>query len=90
MKLMPQTVFTFTLRLALRIAMVWAGGFLLAVAIRALLPDDLVLNFSGIRPDLHLPYSRIGFWTCLLAALTASAMVVIRTMLADLGLRPYR
>jgi len=87
---MPQTVFTFTLRLALRIAMVWAGGFLLAVAIRALLPDDLVLNFLGIRPDLHLPYSRIGFWTCLLAALTVSAMVVIRTMLADLGLRPYR
>jgi hypothetical protein len=90
MKLMPQTLLAFTVRLALRIAMVWAGGFLLAVAIRALLPDDLVLTFSGIRPDLHLPYSRIGFWTCLLAALTVSAMVVIRTMLADLGLRPYR
>lgn len=87
---MPETVFTFTLRLALRIAMVWAGGFVLAVAIRALLPDDLVLNFSGIRPDLHLPYSRIGFWTCVLAALTVTAMVVVRTMLADLGLRPYR
>ena len=90
MKLMPETVFAFTFRLALRLAMVWAGGFVLAVAIRALLPDDLVLNFSGIRPDLHLPYSRIGFWTCVLAALTVSAMVVIRTMLVDLGLRPYR
>ena len=87
---MPETVFDFTLRLALRIAMVWAGGFALAVAIRALLPDDLVLNFSGIRPDLHLPYSRIGFWTCVFAALTVTAMVVVRTMLADLGLRPYR
>jgi len=87
---MPETVFAFTFRLALRLAMVWAGGFVLAVAIRALLPDDLVLNFSGIRPDLHLPYSRIGFWTCVLAALTVSAMVVIRTMLVDLGLRPYR
>jgi hypothetical protein len=90
MKLMPETVFAFTLRLAFRIAMVWAGGFVLAVAIRAILPDDLVLNFSGIRPDLHLPYSRIGFWTCVLAALTVTAMVVVRTMLADLGLRPYR
>lgn len=87
---MPETVFAFTLRLAFRIAMVWAGGFVLAVAIRAILPDDLVLNFSGIRPDLHLPYSRIGFWTCVLAALTVTAMVVVRTMLADLGLRPYR
>ncbi|SPE24009.1 hypothetical protein SBA5_410051 [Candidatus Sulfotelmatomonas gaucii] len=90
MKLMPETVFGFTLRLALRIALVWAGGFVLAVVIRALLPDDLVLNFSGIRLDLHLPYSRIGFWTCLLAALTVSAMVVIRTMLLDLGQRPHR
>lgn len=87
---MPETVFTFTLRLALRIAMVWAGGFVLAVAIRAILPDDLVLNFSGIRPDLHLPYSRIGFWTCVLAALTVTAMVVVRTMLVDLGLKPHR
>ncbi len=87
---MPETLFAFTVRLALRIALVWAGGFVLAVAVRALLPDDLALNFSGIRPDLHLPYSRIGFWTCLLAALTVSATVVIRTMLVDLGLRPYR
>jgi hypothetical protein len=87
---MPENLFAFTLRLALRIALVWAGGFLLAVAVRALLPDDLVLNFSGIRPDLHLPYSRIGFWTCLLAALTVSAMVVVRTMLVDLGLRSFR
>ena len=90
MQLMPQTLFAFTLRLALRVAMVWAGGFLLAVAVRALLPDDLALTLGGNRPILHLPYSRIGFWTCLLAALTVSAMIVVRTMLVDLGLRPPR
>jgi hypothetical protein len=87
---MPETLFAFTVRLAFRIALVWAGGFLFAVAVRTLLPDDLVFNFSGIRPDLHLPYSRIGFWVCMLAALTVTAMVVIRSMLVDLGLRPYR
>jgi hypothetical protein len=90
MEHMPQTLFAFTLRLALRIAMVWSGGFLFAVAVRALLPDDLALTLSGNRPLLHLPYSRIGFWTCLLAAVTVSAMVVIRTMLVDLGLRAPR
>ncbi len=87
---MPETLFAFTVRLAFRIALVWAGGFLFAVAVRTLLPDDLVFNFSGIRPDLHLSYSRIGFWVCMLAALTVTAMVVIRTMLVDLGMRPYR
>lgn len=87
---MPQTLFAFTLRLGLRIAMVWTGGFLLAVAVRALLPDDLALTLGSNRPILHLPYSRIGFWTCLLAALTVSGMIVVRTMLVDLGLRPPR
>ena len=47
---MPETLFAFTLRLAFRIALVWAGGFLFAVAVRAVLPDDFVINFSGIRP----------------------------------------
>jgi len=88
MEIVPQTLFAFTLRLALRIAMVWAGGFLLAVAVRALLPDDLALTLGGNRPILHLPYSRIGFWTCVLAALTVSTMIVVRTMIADFGARP--
>jgi len=87
---MAQTLFAFTLRLALRIAMVWTGGFLLAVAVRALLPDDLALTLGANRPVLHLPYSRIGFWTCLLAALTVSAMIVVRTMFVDLGMRAPR
>jgi len=90
MELMPQTLFAFTLRLALRIAMVWTGGFLFAVAVRALLPDDFTITIGGNRPILHLPYSRIGFWTCLVAALTVSAMVLLRTMLADFGLRPLK
>ena len=36
-----------TLQLAFRIAFVWAGGFLLAVAVRALLPDQSGLTFAG-------------------------------------------
>ena len=35
-----------TLQLAFRIAFVWAGGFLLAVAVRAMLPDGSGLTFT--------------------------------------------
>ena len=72
-----------TLTLAFRIAFVWAGGFLLAVAVRAMLPDTSGLTFTGKQATLFLPYSRIGFWTCLLAALTVTGLVVCRAMIAD-------
>jgi hypothetical protein len=75
-----------TLQLAFRIALIWAAGFLLAVVVRALLPDKLGIPMEG--GSLVLPYSRIGFWTCLLAALTVTAAIVIRAMLADLRFRP--
>jgi len=86
----PPTVFAQTLRLAIRIAIVWAGGFVFAVVARALLPDDSGIPFVGKQTTRVFPYSRVGFWTCLLAAVTVTGMVVIRTMLADLGLRPPR
>lgn len=79
-----------TLQLAFRIAFVWAGGFLLAVAVRALLPDQSGLTFAGKQTAVFLPYSRIGFWTCLLAALTVTALVVFRAMLADFSAGPVR
>jgi hypothetical protein len=72
-----------TLQLAFRIAFVWAGGFLLAVAVRAMLPDQSGLTFTGKDTTIFLPYSRIGFWTCLLAALTVTVLVVCRAMFAD-------
>jgi hypothetical protein len=81
------TILAQTLQLAFRIALVWAAGFLLAVAVRSLLPDKIGIPLYGGEPSLFVPYSRIGFWTCLLAALTVTALVVIRAMLADFGLR---
>ena len=72
-----------TLQLAFRIAFVWAGGFLLAVAVRAMLPDQSGLTFTGKQSTVFLPYSHIGFWTCLLAALTVTGLVVFRAMFAD-------
>ena len=78
-----------TLRLAFQIALVWAGGFVLAVAVRAILPDGIGINLPG-EGEIFVPYSRIGFWTCLLAAVTVTALVVIRAMLADFGLRSMR
>jgi len=39
---------------------------------------------------LFIPYSRVGFWTCLLAALTVTALVVGRAMLADIGWSNFR
>ncbi len=84
---MPQTLLAQTLRLAFQIAIAWAGGFLFAVAMRAILPDQVGITVPGRPSALFLPYSRIGFWTCLLAALTVSAMVVIHSMMIDFGWR---
>jgi hypothetical protein len=75
-----------TLQLAVRIAIVWAGGFVLAVAVRALLPDQSGVPLPG-RGAEFIPYSQVGFWTCVLAALTVTGLVVIRAMLSDMGLR---
>jgi hypothetical protein len=79
-----------TVQLAFRIAIVWAAGILLAVAVSALLPDRVGLTLFGKQGTLFVPFSRIGFWTCLLAAVTVTALVVIRAMLSDIGLRPLR
>lgn len=82
MTLMAQTVM-----LAFKIALVWAGGFVLAIAVRALLPDKLGFPLFNGQGTILVPYSRVGFWTCLLAALTVTGLVVIRAMLVDFGLR---
>ena len=79
-----------TLQLAFRIAFVWAGGFLLAVAVRALLPDQSGLTFTGKQATVFLPYARIGFWTCLLAALTVTGLVVWRAMYTDFSATTVR
>jgi hypothetical protein len=73
-----------TLVLAFRIAFVWAGGFLLAVAVRALLPDQFGFTINGKQGALFIPFSRIGFWTCIWAAVTVTVLVVIRAMLGDI------
>jgi hypothetical protein len=75
-----------TVQLAFRIAFVWAAGFVLAVSVRAILPDQMGFTFAGRQAALFVPFSRIGFWTCILAAVTVTALVVVRAMLGDLGL----
>ncbi len=82
---MAPTVMTQTLVLAFRIAFVWAGGFILAVAVRAILPDKLGFNLFGKDAALFVPFSRIGFWTCILAAVTVTALVVFRAMVMDIN-----
>jgi len=74
-----------TFQLAFRIAIVWAAGFLVAVAVRAMLPDQNGFTLTGHDGTLFIPFSRIGFWTCLLAALTVTALVVGRALVADIG-----
>lgn len=82
---MPQTVMAQTLQLAFRIAFVWAAGLLLAVAIRALLPDQFGFNLSSSKGTLFIPFSRIGFWTCIWAAVTVTVLVVGRAMVGDIA-----
>ncbi len=76
-----------TVQLALRIAIVWVAGMVLAVAVRALLPGGMGVTLAGRHGTLFIPFSRLGFWTCVLAMLTVTALVVVRAMLLDLGLR---
>ncbi len=76
-----------TVQLAVRIAFVWTAGILLAVAVRAILPDQLGFTFAGKDSALFVPFSRVGFWTCILAAVTVTILVVFRAMLGDIGIR---
>jgi hypothetical protein len=78
-----------TLQLAFRIAIVWTAGFLLAAAVNAMLPDKVGLTLYGKEGALMVPFSRIGFWTCILAAVTVTVLVVLRAMLADVGWRSF-
>lgn len=76
-----------TVQLAFRIAFVWAAGILLAVAVRAILPDQLGFTFASKGSSLFLPFSRVGFWTCILAAVTVTVLVVFRAMMGDIIIR---
>lgn len=74
-----------TFQLAFRIALVWAGGFLLATTVRALLPGETGVTLTAREGTLFIAFNRIGYWTCLFAALTVTALVVGRAALADIG-----
>ena len=74
-----------TIQLAFRIAIVWAGGMLLAVAVSAVLPDKIGFNIAGKQGALLIPFSRVGFWTCILAAFVVTGIVVFRAIAADIG-----
>lgn len=74
-----------TVQLAFRIAFVWALGFLLAVAVRAMLPDQFGFTLVGKQGTLFIPFSRIGFWTCIWAAVTVTILVVVRAMMGDIA-----
>jgi hypothetical protein len=79
------TMFATTVQLALRIAIVWAAGMILAVAVGAALPEKAGFTFTNSKATLFVSYSRAGFWTCVLAALVVTGLVVFRAILADIG-----
>jgi hypothetical protein len=83
-----QTILGQTVLLAFRIALVWAGGILFAVIVRAVLPDNLGFNIHLKDGGLLLPFSRVAFWTCIWAAVTVTVLVVIRSMIIDFGIQP--
>ncbi len=85
--MLAQTVLGQTLLLVFRIAFVWAGGILIAVFVAALLPGESGLRFSSSKGTLFLPYSKLGFWTCIWAAVTVTVLVVVSAMLRDFGFR---
>lgn len=74
-----------TLRLGMRLALVWSAGFVVALLVRMALPSGSGVTLTGHETTLFVPYNRIGFWTCMLAALTVTALVVVRAAAADIG-----
>lgn len=82
---MQLTLMQQTLQLGFRIAFTWVGGMLLAVAVRALLPDQMGFKLTAMATVYFLPFNRIGFWTCIWAAVTVSILVVVRAMMGDLA-----
>jgi hypothetical protein len=76
---------TQTVQLALRIAIVWAAGMVLAVAVGALLPSGAGITLTGRQSTLFVPFSRMGFWTCMLGPVVVTGLIVVRAMLADVG-----
>ena len=79
-----------SIQLSIRIAIVWAAGMLLAVTVRALMPDHLGINLTGRENTLFIPFSRMGYWTCVLAALWVTVLVVFRALIADVGWSSFR
>jgi hypothetical protein len=78
-------MFGLTVQLALRVALVWALGMVLAVAVRALFPESAGVTFP-VRPGgLFVSYSRMGFWTCMFGPVIVTGLIVFRAMLADIG-----
>ena len=75
-----------TIQLAFRIALVWAMGFLIAVTVRAILPSQAGVTWPSASGGLFVSFSKIGFWTCMLATVTVTALVVIRALVADFSL----
>jgi hypothetical protein len=70
-----------------KIAVGMCGMVLVGSVLRATLP-----HFSGITimrkgQTFLLPLNRVAFWACAMAAVVAGAVLVIRALLHDLGLR---
>ncbi|HUB31234.1 MAG TPA: hypothetical protein VL967_16125 [Terracidiphilus sp.] len=84
------TMFATTVQLALRIAIVWAAGMILAVTVGAALPDKAGFTFTSSKTTLFVSYGRVGFWTCVVAALVVTGLVVFRAILADIGLSSFQ
>jgi hypothetical protein len=47
-------------------------------------------TFTEAQSTHFVSFSRLGFWTCLLAALTVTGLVVLRAMISDLGTGSFR
>ena len=71
----------------LKIVLTLGGLVLLGVIFRIMLPHFSGWTFTGRHKMFLVPYNRLGFWVCLIAAFLASGAALVRLMISDLGLR---
>ena len=62
----------------------------MAVAVAAMLPDKFGFTLAGRENTLFIPFSRVGFWTCVLGALIVTCLIVFRAIRADIGWSTFR
>jgi hypothetical protein len=73
------------MRILLSFCSMWLGALLLGTALRQVLPHTKGIVLTHRSTGHYLPFDRLAFWSCLLAAGVATLVLLVKAMRRDLG-----